>query len=576
MDLDIPQWAIVDFMARVCEEDGDPYGAAERLVAYGDREQVLDGAQRFVALGDLYAAGDAYLRAEEPRQALACYQQVGDQEGLLRCWQALGDDAAIGATLLELGRAAEARPNLETALAQADEDAAAQARIGLHLARALHLDGESEIGYTHYLAAHAHLLKLPATAASTEAWVALGQWGAAVGRDDRMQEGYAAALELLDQHGPRARWRAVAEQYRQAAAAIGNRRLAAKLAAQIADAPEEEPAPPPDPARLLLDQGDWQAALDALRPRVAQGEDAALLLLAELPETPAVPLEMRLEAAGLLGTHDPRLLDPTTGENRLGTYWCQLEAGPFWYGPYNAPAGEQPPELRQETLPYRYQVARYPVTNAEYARFIAAGGYEQPDWWTPNGWAYQQEQNWTQPRFWDRDDRNAPTQPVVGVSWFEAMAYCRWLTAQGHTQGWLPRAAEIRLPTSLEWERAARHTDERAYPWGTEEPTPEHANYAEADIGHPSAVGCFPAGAAMCGARDLSGNVWEWTTTPYQQPWQGEPEQDFTPNARVVLRGGAWYSDKSAQMCGARVGNYANLRNIDRGFRIIRSLRSSE
>jgi formylglycine-generating enzyme required for sulfatase activity len=339
--------------------------------------------------------------------------------------------------------------------------------------------------------------------------------------------------------------------------------------------PKAEPTPPPDPARVLLDAGDWQAALEQLRPRVAQGEDAALLLLAEVPETPAVPLEMRLEAAGLLGTHDPRLLDPRTGENRLGTYWCQLEAGPFWYGPYDAPAGEQPPELQQETLPYRYQVARYAVTNAEYARFIDAEGYQQPEWWTPNGWTEREQRNWTQPRWWEDERYNAPTQPVVAVSWYEAAAYCRWLTATGHAQGWLPPAEEIRLPTSLEWERAARHTDQRPYPWGEAEVTDEHANFGKThNRGTP--VGCFPAGAAVGGALDLVGNVWEWTTTPYQQPGQAEVEKDFTSGAGVTMRGGSWFNDRTAQKCGSRSWGVAFGRDYNRGFRIIRSLRSSE
>jgi formylglycine-generating enzyme required for sulfatase activity len=438
-----------------------------------------------------------------------------------------------------------------------------------------------------YLTAHAHLLKLPMNAGSAEAWVALGQWGAAVGRHDRMQEGYAAALELLTEHGSRARWRAVAEQYRQAAAAIGNRRLAAKLAEQLAALPEEEapePTPPPDPARVLLDAGDWQAALEQLRPRVEQAEEAALRLLAEMPETAAVPLEMRLEAAGLLGADDPRLLDAQTGENRLGNYWCQIEAGPFWYGD-----DRQGEALQRVELDYGYQVARYPVTNAEYARFIAAGGYERQEWWTEQGWMYlspsgerayydreYQGRAITQPRWWDDERYNAPTQPVVGVTWFEAAAYCIWLTATGHAAGWLPPAEEIRLPTSLEWERAARHTDQRPYPWGEAEPTSEHGNTEHTGIGKSSPVGCFPAGAAMCGMLDAVGNVNDCTMTPDEQPAQLTPQKDFTPLAGVVLRWSNWARGGAHMFCGSRDRGYAYNRIYYRGFRIIRSLRSSE
>jgi formylglycine-generating enzyme required for sulfatase activity len=397
-------------------------------------------------------------------------------------------------------------------------------------------------------------------AGSAEAWVALGQWGAAVGRHDRMQEGYAAAQ-------------------------IGNRRLAAKLAEQLAALPEEEapePTPPPDPAQVLLDAGDWQAALEQLRPRVEHGEEAALLLLAEMPETVAVPLEMRLEAAGLLGADDPRLLDAQTGENRLGTYWCQIEAGPFWYG-------ENQDALQRVELDYGYQVARYPVTNAEYARFINAGGYEQQEWWTEQGWMYlspsgerayydheYQGRAITQPRLWEDEQFNAPTQPVVGVSWFEAAAYCHWLTAAGHAAGWLPLAEEIRLPTSLEWERAARHTDQRPYPWGEAEPTPEHANYDETAIGQPSPVGCFPTGGAVCGALDLSGNVLEWLATPSGRAAQMGAEKDFTASDGVLMSWSYYGDPKGELVCGSRLRSNAYIRDDNWGFRIIRSLRSSE
>jgi formylglycine-generating enzyme required for sulfatase activity len=322
---------------------------------------------------------------------------------------------------------------------------------------------------------------------------------------------------------------------------------------------------------VLLDAGDWQAALEQLRPRVEQGEDAALLLLAEVPETAAVPLEMRLEAAGLLGADDPRLLNPQTGENRLGNYWCQLEAGAFWYGDET-----EDEELQRMELAYGYQVARYPVTNAEYARFIAAGGYQQPEWWTPNGWTERQQSNWTQPRYWEDEEYNAPTQPVVAVSWFEAAAYCIWLTATGHAAGWLPPAEEIRLPTSLEWERAARHTDQRPYPWGDAEPTSEHGNTEHTGIGKSSPVGCFPAGAAMCGMLDAVGNVNDWTMTPYEQPAQLTPQKDFTPLAGVVLRWSNWARGGAHMFCGSRDRNFAFNGGHIGGFRIIRSLRSSE
>jgi formylglycine-generating enzyme required for sulfatase activity len=139
------------------------------------------------------------------------------------------------------------------------------------------------------------------------------------------------------------------------------------------------------------------------------------------------------------------------------------------------------------------------------------------------------------------------------VSWYEAAAFCHWLTGEGRTVGWLPAAAVIRLPTVREWERAARHTDRRRYPWAGGA-TPERANYDETGIGAPAPVGCFPAGAAVCGAEDLAGNVWEWLTTPWKTPERVAPKQDFPSRERVVGTSGSYDRDEDRLCCGARFG----------------------
>ena len=335
--------------------------------------------------------------------------------------------------------------------------------------------------------------------------------------------------------------------------------------------------PPPDPAQHLLDSGQWEAALAALEPRARAGDETAKLLLAVMIEdgafvrhrpsiadtlsaigyrlsAMACPLPLRLKTAALLGeVGDPRLLNPQTGDAPLGGYWCPIDAGPFWCG------DDRQGAVRQVTLPYAYRVGRYPVTNAEYRCFIEAGGYQQQQWWTENGWAYLQpgSQRWgepnetriTLPRLWENASYN---QPVVGVSWYEAAAYCAWLTVQGQTAGWLAGTDVIRLPTWLEWERAARGIDQRRYPWGNEPPDAERANYKDTGIGRPTPVGCFPAGAATCGALDLAGNVMEWSATPGDEPELVEARKDFTPNDRILMK----YSDYTEKVenlcCGAR------------------------
>ena len=337
------------------------------------------------------------------------------------------------------------------------------------------------------------------------------------------------------------------------------------------------PTPPPDPAQALLDAEQWVAALTALEPRARAGDETAKALVATLVEgqrgisqSRYPPLPLRLQAAALLGeVGDPRLLNPQTGDAPLGGYWCQLEAGPFWYGAYME-ADEQERAnvtLRQVTLPYPYRIGRYPVTNNEYRRFIEAGGYQEQRWWTDNGW--QNKGNRTQPYSWEDATRNAPTQPVVGVTWYEAAAYCAWLTEVGRAARWVAANASIRLPTSLEWERAARGLDDqRRYPWGNEAPDAERANYKDTGLGRPSAVGCFPAGAAACGALDMAGNVMEWMSTPYGEPGLVEARKDFTLDESVLLSYND-FRDQSEQLCcGSRFWSNPFDRFNLRSFRV--------
>ena len=260
----------------------------------------------------------------------------------------------------------------------------------------------------------------------------------------------------------------------------------------------------------------------------------------------------RVDAAWTLGRlGDPRILTPDQPD-----YWCSCAAGPFWFG------DDRKGKLTQVVLDYDFNIGRYPVTNAEYARFLNAPDYADPRWWTPYARERFKDLITVQPRAWNDARFNQSTQPVVGVSWYEAMAYCAWVTEQlGRT---------VRLPTALEWERAARHTDQRRYPWGAEPvPTSEHANYADTGVGRPAPVGCLPRGVAVCGAFDMLGNVGEWLATAEADHANPIPLTDCEPSA-TVLRSYSDYTDSTdVLVCGARGRSNPSVRVNDLGFRVI-------
>ena len=148
-----------------------------------------------------------------------------------------------------------------------------------------------------------------------------------------------------------------------------------------------------------------------------------------------------------------------------------------------------------------FWIDRYEVTHERFKQFMENGGYTDPKYWTETSWKWRQSKDITQPLFWDDARYNAPDQPVVGVSWYEADAYARW--------------AGKRLPTTSEWQATAQGTDNRVWPWG-EAWDPRKANAMDGSRGAPEAVGSYPDGASPFGALDMAGNVWEFTADWYR------------------------------------------------------------
>jgi len=250
--------------------------------------------------------------------------------------------------------------------------------------------------------------------------------------------------------------------------------------------------------------------------------------------------------------------------------WCDVPAGDFIMGSDEGHDDEKPQHT--VTIPYAYRVSKYLLTNTQYSYFIKVGGYTEPyrQFWTETGWVKMiDKQKYTQPVLWDNESYNLSNQPAL-VTWYEAVAYCRWLTAQWHKLDILAKSMMIRLPTEAEWEKAARGTTGHIYPWGNKPPTPERANYKETGLGMTSPVGCLPQGASPYGCLDMAGNDREWCATKWGKDYPYQHEDEWTDDYlagdnRRTLRGGAFY-DATDLLRAAYRDSFDPLSNF--GFRL--------
>lgn len=232
-----------------------------------------------------------------------------------------------------------------------------------------------------------------------------------------------------------------------------------------------------------------------------------------------------------------------------------LIAGKGWSNNY-IPEGQS----RTFDVP-AFAIAKYPVTNAQFRKFIEAGGYRQKNWWTDAGWQTKEKEKWKEPRYWQESKWNGAQQPVVGVSWYEAIAFCQWLSEISDEN--------ILLPTEQQWQRAAQGDDGRAYPWGNawdcercnNSVTPCNSNITT-PVTHYAGKGDSPFGVV-----DIAGNVWEWCLTKYKT---GGDNLDGT-DVRV-LRGGSWNVNGTVYFrCVYRDGINPDFRYGSGGFRVSRS-----
>ncbi len=358
-------------------------------------------------------------------------------------------------------------------------------------------------------------------------------------------------------------------------------------------------------------------------------------LLADLYD-PNMHLRARLQAGTLLGKiGDPRFqAQEVNGVKVVLPQMLNVPGGKYIIGsnPGEPDSFEQEyPQHEVEIVPFA--IGKWSVTNAEYACFMAAGGYQNERYWqtdlakrwlkgeevgggksravlenwkllrdnpgwqerVKDVWSPQQIEAWedlekmtedevremvskefaeksrAQPAYWNDPQYNNPSQPVVGVTWFEANAYCAWLSAL--------TGRPYRLPSEPEWEAAASakisnpqsQISNHIYPWGADF-DPAKANTLEGRVLKPSPVGAYAAGGAVgpFGTEDQAGNVYDWTSGLYQ-PYPYKPKTHENPESEEyrVIRGGSWYNLRRLARCAYRNRNEPDDFYVNIGFRLV-------
>ena len=209
-----------------------------------------------------------------------------------------------------------------------------------------------------------------------------------------------------------------------------------------------------------------------------------------------------------------------SADNPAGIEWIEIPAGEFLYGE----------KKEQQYIRKPFLIGKFPVTNEQYKRFLDANpGYKPPQDWDAKTRSYP---------------RSKEKHPVIYVSWNDAQAFCEW--------------ANCRLPSEAEWEKAARGTDGRTYPWGEAWTNGRYANSAESKLGGTTPVDDYPEGVSPYGIWDMSGNVWEWQESSHEQGGK-------------VLRGGSWYDNGNFLRAADRLRNVPAYSDSNFGFHCARS-----
>lgn len=340
---------------------------------------------------------------------------------------------------------------------------------------------------------------------------------------------------------------------------------------------------------------------------------------------PTAHLRAPLQAGLVLGRiGDPLFeIQEINGVQVILPQMVDVPAGTYWIGGQDDPDAYENEKPRFEVILPAFRIGRWPVTRAEFACFMAAGGYQEERWWEGNlakrwlagedvtggqvnsmlelwgllketpGWQEQIKDVWTpenikawenrlsmgrekfsqllsdqlqtksrrQPDTWTRGGWDNPSQPVTGVTWFEVNAYAAWLSAVS--------GVEYRLPGEAEWEAAARGVEGRIYPWGNSWDG-NRANTVEGRVMKPSPVGAYAAagGRGPFGGEDQAGNVYEWTSSLYRPYPVTITEEDWESTGERVVRGGSWFDYRRNARGAFRLRLIPDYFSVNVGFRL--------
>jgi len=291
-----------------------------------------------------------------------------------------------------------------------------------------------------------------------------------------------------------------------------------------------------------------------------QHQETLLQVLQLASDAPVLPLE-RAPRAERIVRADERVAIPA-GAYAMGT---RARAGSW-----DNERGEHVREIDA------FEIDRFPVTNARWRAFVEDGGYRRPELWTRAGWEWREHEDVELPFAWRRHGRDElrvlrlgrelpleALEPVQHVSCHEAEAFARW--------------AGGRLPSEAEWEKAAAwdpaRPEGRVYPWGEERPDAARANLGAELLG-PAPIGSFPAGASYAGAEQMIGDVYEWTSSPFE-PYPGFEAFPYAEYSEVffgagyrVLRGGSWAAGASLARSSYRNWDLPQRRQLFCGLRL--------